>query len=77
MYLYFEMFSLDIDIFSLYNPFSNIDFCVRISHFVSTNLFHEYMKAWMSSNFGQIPAPTPELSALARLKNCCIMLCPL
>ena len=27
------------------------------------------MKAWMSSNFGQIPTPTPELSALARLKN--------
>ena len=33
------------------------------------------MKAWMSSNFGQIPTPTPELSALACLKNCCIMLC--
>ena len=30
------------------------------------------MKAWMSSNFGQIPTPTPELSALASLKNCCI-----
>ena len=30
-----------------------------------------YMKAWMSSNFNQIPPPTPELSALARLKNCC------
>ena len=29
------------------------------------------IKAWMSSNFGQIPPPTPELSALARLKNCC------
>ena len=29
------------------------------------------------SNFGQIPTPTPEISALARLKNCCIMLCPL
>ena len=27
------------------------------------------MEAWMSSNFGQIPPPTPELSALARLKN--------
>ena len=27
------------------------------------------MKAWMSSNFGQIPQPTPELSALARLKK--------
>ena len=34
------------------------------------------MKAWMSSNFGQIPTPTPELSALAHLKNCCIMLSP-
>ena len=30
-----------------------------------------YMKAWTSSNFNRIPAPTPELSALARLKNCC------
>ena len=29
------------------------------------------MKAWMSSNFGQISPPTPELSALACLKNCC------
>ena len=29
------------------------------------------MKAWLSSNFGQIPPPTPELSALAHLKNCC------
>ena len=27
------------------------------------------MKAWMSLNFGQIPPPTPELSALARLKK--------
>ena len=26
------------------------------------------MKAWTSSNFIQIPPPTPELSALARLK---------
>ena len=29
------------------------------------------MKAWTSSNFNLIPPPTPELSALARLKNCC------
>ena len=29
------------------------------------------MKAWMSSNFGQIPPPNLELSALACLKNCC------
>ena len=27
-----------------------------------------YMKAWTSSNFNLIPPPTPELSALARLK---------
>ena len=27
------------------------------------------MKAWISSNFGQIPPPTPELSALAHLKK--------
>ena len=27
------------------------------------------MKAWMCSNFGQIPTRTPELSALARLKK--------
>ena len=34
------------------------------------------MKAWMSSNFGQIHVPprTPELSAIERLKNGCIML---
>ena len=27
------------------------------------------MKAWMSSNCGQIPPPTPELSALVLLKK--------
>ena len=27
------------------------------------------MKAWMRSNFGQIPPPTPELFALVRLKK--------
>ena len=32
------------------------------------------MKAWMSSNFDEIPPPTPELSALERLKNVSIML---
>ena len=26
-------------------------------------------ESWMSSNFGQIPPPTPELSALVRLKK--------
>ena len=32
------------------------------------------MKTWMSSNFGQIPPPNPELAALVRLKkdvSCC------
>ena len=29
------------------------------------------MKAWMSSNFNQIPPQTLELSAIACLKNCC------
>ena len=33
------------------------------------------MKAWMSSNFGQIPTPTPELSALVRLNNVCVSVC--
>ena len=32
------------------------------------------IEAKMSSNFGQIPPPTPELSALERPKNWCIML---
>ena len=27
------------------------------------------MKAWMRTNFGQIPPPTPELSALVCLKK--------
>ena len=27
------------------------------------------INAWRSSNFGQIPSPTPEISAIARLKN--------
>ena len=27
------------------------------------------MKVWISSNFGQIPPPTPELSALERLSK--------
>ena len=27
------------------------------------------IKAWMSSNFGRIPPPIPELSALARLQK--------
>ena len=48
-----------------------------LSFFSFLQVTRTCMKAWMSSNFGQIPTPTPELSALARLKNCCIMLCPL
>ena len=44
-------------------------FLIRSSSFLPVT--RTYMKAWMSSNFNQIPPPTPELSALARLKNCC------
>ena len=32
------------------------------------------IKAWVSSNFGQIPSLSMDLAALERLKNCCIML---
>ena len=32
------------------------------------------MKAWMSSNFGQIPTPTPELSAL-RVRKIAVKCC--
>ena len=42
-------------------------FLNRLSSFLQVT--RTCMKAWMSSNFGQIPPPTPELSALARLKN--------
>ena len=42
-----------------------------INLILSGNETRKCMKAWISSNFGQIPPPTPELSALARLKNCC------
>ena len=44
-------------------------FLIRSSSFLQVT--RTYMKAWTSSNFNQIPPPTPELSALARLKNCC------
>ena len=44
-------------------------FLIRSSSFL--HVTWTYMKAWMSSNFNQIPPPTPVLSALARLKNCC------
>ena len=39
-------------------------FLIRSSLFLQVT--RTCMKAWMSSNFGQIPPPTPELSALAR-----------
>ena len=42
-------------------------FLIRSSSFLQ--VVRTCMKAWMSSNFGQIPPPTPELSALARRKN--------
>ena len=35
------------------------------------------INVWMSSYFGQFSLRTPELSALERLKNLCIMLIPL
>ena len=44
-------------------------FLIRSSSFLQVT--RTYMKAWTSSNFNQIPPPTPELSALVRLKNCC------
>ena len=46
--------------------------------FNGSSLFLQVMrtiiKAWMSSNFGQIPLPTTELAALKRLKNIFTML---
>ena len=47
-------------------------FLIRSSSFLQVT--RTCMKAWMSLNFGQIPPPTPGLSALACLKNSCIML---
>ena len=47
-------------------------FLIRSSSFLQVR--RTCMKAWMSSNFGQIPPPTLELSALVRLKidvYCC------
>ena len=44
-------------------------FLIRSTSFLQ--VLRTCMKAWMSLNFGQIPPPTPELSALACLKNCC------
>ena len=44
-------------------------FLIRSSSFLQVT--RTCTKAWMSSNFGQIPPPTPELSALGRLKNLC------
>ena len=42
-------------------------FLIRSSSFLQVT--RTCIKAWMSSNFSQIPPPTPELSAFARLKN--------
>ena len=44
-------------------------FLIRSSS--SLQVTRTHMEAWTSSNFNQIPPPSPELSALARLKNCC------
>ena len=40
---------------------------IRSSSFLQVR--RTFMNAWLGSNFDQIPPPTPELSALARLKN--------
>ena len=42
-------------------------FLIRSSSFLQVTM--TCMQAWMISNFDQIPPPTPELSALARLKK--------
>ena len=49
-------------------------FLIRSSSFLQVT--RTYMKAWTSSNFKQIPPPTPELFALARLKNVVNTLAP-
>ena len=49
-------------------------FFIRSSSFLQVT--RTYIKAWMSSNFNQIPPPTPELSALVRLKNVVNTLAP-
>ena len=43
-----------------------LSFLIQSSSFLQ--VIRTCMKAWMSLNFGQIPPPTQELSALARLK---------
>ena len=40
-------------------------FLIRSSSFLQVT--RTCMKVWMSSNFGQIPTPTPELSASEKL----------
>ena len=47
-------------------------FLIRSSSFLQVT--RTCMKAWMSLNFGHVPPPALELSAIARLTNCCIML---
>ena len=47
-------------------------FLIQLSSFLQVR--RACIKAWMTSNFGQIPPPTPELSALECLKidvRCC------
>ena len=48
-----------------------------IKSFSYLQVIRTCIKAWMSSNFCQIPQLTPGLSALVHLKNLCIMLLPL
>ena len=49
---------------------------VKLMYSVVNTLASTCMKAWTSLNFGQIPPPTPELSALACLKNLLNTLAP-
>ena len=48
------------------DPIKNVGATVVTTLFLQVT--RTCMKAWMSSNFGQIPTPTPELSALECLK---------
>ena len=48
-----------------------------LGHLLPLQVMRTYINAWTSSYFGQFKLLTPELSALERLKNLCIMLIPL
>ena len=48
-----------------------------LGHRAPLQVMRTCINAWMSSYFGKIPQLTPELSALERLKNLCLMLLPI